>query len=140
MYRQMKSRPDNNDTLDVRTSKDQAVSTAFIQYLASTGPFMGWKEEQAEFEILMVSCHVRIFIAIPDVSKQKKEPIAVWTAFESIPDVAELAKFAITLLKIVVNQAGCEWAFLDLKIKQTQHHSRLGLPKLAKMTKVSTYA
>jgi hypothetical protein len=119
----MKSWPDNNDTLDVRTSKDRAVSTAIIQHLVSTGPFAGWKEEQAEFEILMVSCHVHIFIVIPDVSKQKKDPIAVWTAFKSIPEVAELAKFAITLLKIVVNQAGCERAFSDLKIKQTQHRS-----------------
>ena len=55
MYRRMQGRPDNADTLEVRTAKECAVSAAFMQYLASTGPFAGWKEEQAEFEILMVS-------------------------------------------------------------------------------------
>jgi hypothetical protein len=54
MYRRMQSRPDNVDTLEVRATKERAVSAAFMQYLASTGPFAGWKEEQAEFEILMV--------------------------------------------------------------------------------------
>ncbi|KIM91303.1 hypothetical protein PILCRDRAFT_521 [Piloderma croceum F 1598] len=85
----MQGWPDNADTLEVRTAKECAVSAAFLQYLASTGLFTGWKEEQAEFKILM-----------------KKDPIAVWTAFESIPEVAELVKFAVILLKIVVNQAG----------------------------------
>jgi len=55
MYRQMQSRPDNVDTLEVRATKECAVSAAFMQYLASTGLFTGWKEEQAEFKILMVS-------------------------------------------------------------------------------------
>jgi len=31
----------------------------------------------------------------------------------------ELAAFAILLLKVVVNQAGCERVFSDLKVKQT---------------------
>lgn len=47
------------------------------------------------------------------------------------------SKFAITLLKIVANQAGCERVFSDLKVKQTQCRVRLGLAKLAKMTQVS---
>ena len=55
MYRQMQSRPDNVDTLKVRATKEHAVSAAFMQYLASTGLFTGWKEEQAGFEILMAS-------------------------------------------------------------------------------------
>jgi hypothetical protein len=61
----------------------------------------------------------------------------VWRAFESFPAVRQLASFAIILLKIVVNQAGCEQTFSDLKIKQTQWRNQLGLPKLAKMTIVS---
>lgn len=47
-----------------------------------------------------------------------------------------LAEFAIILLKVVVNQAGCERVFSDLKINQTQRRNRLGLAKLEKMTKV----
>ena len=51
-------------------------------------------------------------------------------------EVAELADFAILLLGIVVNQAGCERDFSDLKIKKTRLRNRLGLPKLHKMSKV----
>jgi hypothetical protein len=39
------------------------------------------------------------------------------------------------LLKIIVNQAGCERVFSDLKVKQTQHRNRLKIEKLEKMTK-----
>ena len=58
----------------------------------------------------------------------------VWSVFESQP---ELAHFAKLLLTIIINQAGCEQVFSDLKVKQTQCCNRLGLRKLAKMTKVS---
>ena len=48
-----------------------------------------------------------------------------------------LTNFADCILKIVVNQAGCERVFSDFKVKQTQQYNQLGLPKLKKMTKVS---
>lgn len=70
------------------------------------------------------------------VDQQSTDPIVVWTAFRSIPEVAELAGFAITLLKVVANQAGVERTFSDLKVKQTQRRARLGLAKLSKMNKV----
>jgi hypothetical protein len=57
-------------------------------------------------------------------------------AFGRIAGIAELARFGVILLKIVVNQAGCERVFSNLKIKQTQYHNCLGLDKLEKMTKV----
>ena len=44
----------------------------------------------------------------------------VWTAFEESSDLRELASFAILLLTVVVNQAGCKRHLCDLKIKQTQ--------------------
>lgn len=59
-----------------------------------------------------------------------------WSAFESIPEVAELGGFALVLLKVVVNQAGVEQIFSDLKVKAAHRRARLGLVKLAKMTKV----
>jgi hypothetical protein len=61
----------------------------------------------------------------------------VWKQFLNDPKVAELAKFAILLLEIVVNQAGNERVFSDLKIKKTRLRNRLGIPKLDKMSKVS---
>jgi hypothetical protein len=38
MYRRMQGRPDNADTLEVRTAKERAVSAAFMQYLALVLP------------------------------------------------------------------------------------------------------
>jgi hypothetical protein len=67
---------------------------------------------------------------------QGRDPIAVWVALRTA-ETAELADFALTILKIVVNQAGCEHVFSDLKVKQTQRRNRLKLEKLDKMTKVS---
>ena len=57
-------------------------------------------------------------------------------AFESQAEVAKLASFAILLLKIIVNQAGCEQTFSNLEIKQAQCRNCLVLTKLAKLTKV----
>jgi hypothetical protein len=61
----------------------------------------------------------------------------VWEQLKHDQEVAELADFAILLLGIIVNQAGNERDFSDLKIKKTQQRNRLGLPKLQKMSKVS---
>jgi len=55
-----------------------------MHYLASKGPFGYYKEEEGSYA-----------------------GILVW-AFKSFHAVRELASFAIILLKIVVNQAGCE--------------------------------
>jgi hypothetical protein len=44
------------------------------------------------------------------------------------------------LLGIVVNQAGCKQDFSDLKIKKTHLCTRLGLPKLHKMSKAWFHA
>lgn len=70
---------------------------------------------------------------------QSKDPITVWIAFRSIPDVTELVVLVLMLLKVVANQGGVERVFSDLKVKQTQRRARLGLPKIAKMTKVSHF-
>ena len=81
----------------------------------------------------------RILISIGQLnlicSQDDHDPIQIWEAFMSA-ETQELAEFAIRLLKIVVNQAGCERLFSDLKIKQTDRRNRLGLAKLEKMTKV----
>ncbi|KAJ6624566.1 ribonuclease H-like domain-containing protein [Mycena sp. CBHHK59/15] len=117
MYQRMNSRPDNKDTPAERKAKKEQLSTGFLQYLSGTGPFAGWKENAAKFEELM-----------------GRDPIAVWVAFKT-EQIAELADYAVLLLKIVVNQAGCERVFSDIKVKQTQRRNRLKLAKLDKMTK-----
>jgi hypothetical protein len=77
-----------------------------------------------------------MIVCLTCVYLQKKDPIAVWTAFQSQPDITELATFAQLILTVVANQAGCERTFSDLKIKQAQRQNRLHLEKLDKMTKV----
>ncbi|KAJ7077492.1 ribonuclease H-like domain-containing protein [Mycena epipterygia] len=120
MYIRMKSRPDNKDTPAERKTKQDQLSTAFLQYLAGTHSFSAWEENKESFE-----------------NRMGRDPIAVWVAFRT-PEIAELADFAIMILKIIVNQAGCERVFSDLKVKQTQRRNRLKLEKLDKMTKVLT--
>ncbi|KAJ6600160.1 ribonuclease H-like domain-containing protein [Mycena sp. CBHHK59/15] len=117
MYQRLKSCPDNTDTLVERSAKEDKISSAFLKYLSGTGTFADWKGDATSFE-----------------KKMGRDPIAVWVVL-STPDIEELAQFAIMLLKIVVNQAGCERVFSDLKVKQTQCRNRLKLEKLDKMTK-----
>ncbi|KAJ7175140.1 ribonuclease H-like domain-containing protein [Mycena crocata] len=118
MYQRMKSRPDNTDTAAERSVKEKALSAAFFKYLSGTGAFANWIGNEEMFE-----------------ERMGRDPIAVWVALRT-PEISELADFAILLLKIVVNQAGCERVFSDLKVKQTQRRNRLKLKKLDKMTKI----
>ena len=55
MYRKMNDRPSNQTTPDVRQATEHKLLAAFMQYLASSGPFAEWKQEQAEWELLMVT-------------------------------------------------------------------------------------
>ncbi|KAJ6626142.1 hypothetical protein B0H10DRAFT_1941988 [Mycena sp. CBHHK59/15] len=67
---------------------------------------------------------------------ENEDPIAVWEAWTDSQHLSELAHFAITLLHIVANQAGCEQTFSRTKIEQADHRNRLGLEKTDKRTKV----
>lgn len=53
-----------------------------------------------------------------------------------MPEVCDLANFAIMCLQLCLNQAGNERDFSDLKIKQTRLRNRLAIPRLEKMSKV----
>ena len=68
---------------------------------------------------------------------QKNNLIELLKAFKTHAPFSELSEFAITLLEIVVNQAGCERLFSDLKVKQAACHNQLNIPKFEKMPKVS---
>ncbi|KAJ6576291.1 hypothetical protein B0H10DRAFT_1963533 [Mycena sp. CBHHK59/15] len=67
---------------------------------------------------------------------ENTDPIEVWEALVDSAHLAELARFAIIILNIVANQAGCERTFLRTKVEQADHRNRLGLEKTDKRTKV----
>jgi hypothetical protein len=138
MYQRMMNRPSKTDPDPLRLKKERAISAAFFQYLASTGPFKSWKERQDNYEEFMVSFELHFILFHSHHNTQPKDPIAVWNALQCHDETYELAQFAKMILTVVVNQAGCERVFSDLKIKQTQRRNRLGLAKLEKMTKVSS--
>ncbi|KAJ6540907.1 ribonuclease H-like domain-containing protein [Mycena sp. CBHHK59/15] len=117
LYRRMKDRPDNSDTPEERKVKEAEVSKVFMQYLSGTGDFADFDPETWE------------------QTYDNTDPIQVWEALAGSRDLAELAEFAIVLLHIVANQAGCERTFSRTKIEQSDHRNRLGLEKIDKRTK-----
>ncbi|KAJ7158190.1 ribonuclease H-like domain-containing protein [Mycena crocata] len=118
LYQRINDRPDNEDTPEQRKAKELQVSRAFMRYLAGTGDFVDFDAEEWE-----------------QISGDT-DPIHVWEAFADGGDVAELARFAIIILNIVANQAGCERTFSRTKVEQSDHRNRLGLEKTDKRTKV----
>ncbi|KAJ6624745.1 ribonuclease H-like domain-containing protein [Mycena sp. CBHHK59/15] len=118
LYRRMKDRPDNSDTPEERKVKEAEVSKVFMQYLSGTGDFADFDPETWE------------------QTYDNTDPIQVWEALAGSRDLAELAEFAIVLLHIVANQAGCERTFSRTKIEQSDHRNRLGLEKIDKRTKI----
>ncbi|KAJ6618053.1 hypothetical protein B0H10DRAFT_1947851 [Mycena sp. CBHHK59/15] len=64
------------------------------------------------------------------------DPIQVWEVLVDSGHLAELARFAVEILTIVANQAGCERTFSRTKIEQSDRHKRLGLAKIDKRTKI----
>lgn len=50
----MKARPSNNDTAEMKSEKERAVSKAFMQYLSGAGPFADWEAEREVFTGYMV--------------------------------------------------------------------------------------
>ncbi|KAJ7136219.1 ribonuclease H-like domain-containing protein [Mycena filopes] len=118
LYRRINAQPDNDDTPAERVIKEKALSKSFMQYLAGTGDFTDFDPVSWE-EIY-----------------ENTDPIRVWEALEDSTHLADLAKFAITILSIVANQAGCERTFSRTKIEQADHRNRLSLDKMDKRTKV----
>ncbi|KAJ7903010.1 hypothetical protein B0H13DRAFT_2335363 [Mycena leptocephala] len=68
------------------------------------------------------------------------DPILVWESWKGSSELRELAEFAIMLLHVVANQAGCERTFSKVKVQQTPHRVRLKLDKLDKATKAYSTA
>lgn len=103
------------DSPSVRQTKEDRLTTAFMQYLSRTGAFTEWEEDRKTW--------------------RGTDPIAMWDAFDT-EGISELSNLAKILLTIVANQAGCERLFLDIGNTQGTQRTRLGLEKLEKITKV----
>ncbi|KAJ7776410.1 Aldehyde/histidinol dehydrogenase [Mycena metata] len=102
---------------DERRKRD--LSSAFLQYMQGSGPFKPWQENKVQFQ-----------------AQHPDEPHLVWESFKDMEGVTELARFAILLLGLVINQASTERTFSDLKVKKTRLRNCLGIEKLGKMSKV----
>ncbi|KZP06281.1 hypothetical protein FIBSPDRAFT_902909 [Athelia psychrophila] len=100
LYRRIIDHPSNTDLPTERQAKECAISAAFFQYLASTGPFKAWKDQQESYEEFM-----------------EKDPILVWSALECHDDVAKLVRFTKMVLQFVLHQAGCERLFFRLAVR-----------------------
>ncbi|KAJ6460569.1 ribonuclease H-like domain-containing protein, partial [Mycena sanguinolenta] len=118
LYRRIMGYPGNKDSPEQRSAKERSVSHSMLEYLSSTGGFQNWEDARNDFEV--------------DFGK---DPIMVWTALKG--STRELALFAILILKVVVNQAGCERVFSDVGNTQSPRRSRLKIEKLEKLTKAS---
>ncbi|KAF9060875.1 hypothetical protein BDP27DRAFT_1370138 [Rhodocollybia butyracea] len=121
LYRCMNDRPENTDSPEVRHEKERQLSKATLQYLSGTGPFADWRENCNKLEQLM-----------------GRDLTVVWQAYAGDIGIHELVGFAIMILKIVVNQAGCERVFSLLKILQAAQQNWMKYEKLKKVTKVAS--
>ncbi|KAF5336780.1 hypothetical protein D9758_017706 [Tetrapyrgos nigripes] len=95
------------------------VSVAYLQYLANTGPFKAWAKVRENWQEM-----------------HGDNPIIFWEQYLDDKNVSELAEFAIAILLIVINTAGNERQFSDLKIKKNHLRNRIGLRKLKKLMKI----
>ncbi|KAJ6599551.1 hypothetical protein B0H10DRAFT_2231203 [Mycena sp. CBHHK59/15] len=99
--------------------KEREVSKAVLQYSSGTGEFSDWAADREEWEDIY----------------DNADPILVWDSWKGTRELRELAEFAIVLLQIVANQAGCERTFSKVKVQQTDHRNRLKLDKIDQATK-----
>ncbi|KAJ6607227.1 ribonuclease H-like domain-containing protein [Mycena sp. CBHHK59/15] len=106
------------DTKEERKVKEAQVSKVFVQYLAGRADFGDFDAKEWE------EIHDNV------------DPVMVWQALAGSSDITELACFAIIILQVVANQAGCERTFSRTKIEQSDHRVHLGLPKIEKRTKI----
>ncbi|KAH8800134.1 ribonuclease H-like domain-containing protein, partial [Flagelloscypha sp. PMI_526] len=120
VYRRVQSRPDNLDDILTRQKKEEAVSSAFLEYTVpakSNAP-----KHFGTFE------------------GPGKCPVKVWAALAG-PGLgeSELAKLATLLLEIVCHTAGAERLFSQLKIRLSDRKARTKLVKLEKKAKIGEF-
>ncbi|KAF8194386.1 ribonuclease H-like domain-containing protein [Mycena galopus ATCC 62051] len=104
--------------------RSHTVSTTFMQYVGGTGPFANWNVPNSQAKASYIQLN-------------GDDPIPYWEFLAMNAQVSELAKFAITLLRLVANQAGLERTFSDFLNKKNKKRARLGLEKMAMQSKVT---
>jgi hypothetical protein len=131
----------SGETGRTRTKENRESERGFKRFSEVLGRYWGiCIVERQQGDLSGNSCKRQTHVAIRALTcMQGDDPIIVWKQLISEPEAAALADFAILLLGIVVNQAGNERTFSDLKIKKTRLRNRLGIPKLEKMSKVCLY-
>ncbi|CAK5266666.1 unnamed protein product [Mycena citricolor] len=113
---------------EVESSQDKSdkerrqneLRASFLHYLSGTGPFADFKANRDVFS-----------------KSTGADPMLVWGYYCGVPETAELADLALTILGLSVNQGGNERDFSDWKIKRTRLRNKLSLEKTAKMSKVT---
>ncbi|KAJ7203635.1 ribonuclease H-like domain-containing protein [Mycena pura] len=131
LYKRMRSRPPatpRTETEEVAFTEQlnreaQAINTAFIARLSGTGEFRSWNEDDT---------HRSSYKEL-----HGDDPIPFYEMLQTNPQLALFARFALTLLRLVVNQAGLERWFSDFSNKKNKKRNRLGLKKMAQQAKVT---
>jgi hypothetical protein len=109
LYKHVTNRSDNLNIPAEHAEKEKAVSTAFFQYLVTTGIFKEFVANKDAFKSSLVCSSFLFQILGTNISStQGGSSILIWEALRSMPGISELAGFMILLLLIVMNQAGCE--------------------------------
>ncbi|KAJ7115136.1 ribonuclease H-like domain-containing protein [Mycena crocata] len=132
LFKRIKSRPPKTprtateqQLFDAQLTREaQELNTAFMQYLSGTGPFASWFENDSPHQASYRELH-------------DDNPILFWEMLQSNQQVERLAKFALLLLHLVVNQAGLERWFSDFANKKNKKRNRLGLTKMGQQAKVT---
>ncbi|KAJ6611416.1 hypothetical protein B0H10DRAFT_1953083 [Mycena sp. CBHHK59/15] len=124
LFKRTKSRPPRIP----RTAAEQQLFNVDLnqaaQYLSGTGPFASWFENESPHRASYRELH-------------GENPIVFWEMLQSNVEVDKLAKFALMLLHLVVNQAGLEPWFSDFSNKKNKKRNRLGLQKMVQQAKVT---
>jgi hypothetical protein len=65
----MSDRPDNTDGPLERKRKEDALSAAFMHYLAGTGPFCEWKDDKETFKVSSIVSYVPAYMLITNITR-----------------------------------------------------------------------
>ncbi|KAJ7203654.1 ribonuclease H-like domain-containing protein [Mycena pura] len=131
LYKRMRSRPtvpprneDQQAVFNEELNREaQEINTAFVSLLAGTGDFRSWHNDET---------HRKTYMEL-----YGDDPIPFYEMLLTNTKLVLFANFALTLLRLVVNQAGLERWFSDFANKKNKKRNRLGLKKMVKQAKVT---
>ncbi|KAF7295822.1 DUF659 domain-containing protein [Mycena chlorophos] len=120
VFGRVQSSPHNKDDNETKTAKREAAVMVFLEYLSTTGD---WKEFMEDIETW--------------TGDYGKDPFKVYEFMTgSSLGMTEFCKFATHLLSVVMNTAGTERLFSNLKLRLDDRRARTKIEKLAKKARV----